>query len=145
MRKATVTIDSHFVEYGQLLERRAEQGLGRGMGHTVAAVRKTATRYRLQTILAKTHATRVKHTPKGLAAAVTMPDFRSIFFERGTNARRKTKLTKATVARRNTPSGQARQARVANAKGVRAVHMLQRAIRDSFADVIAEIEQAMRF
>lgn len=143
--KATVTIESHFAEYAQTLELRAEQGLGRGMAHTVAAVRHTATRYRLQSILEKTHATPVKHTVKGLAAAVTMPDFRSIFFEKGTNARRRAKVTNKTLARRATPSGQSRQARVANARGVKAVHMLSKAIRGSFADVVAEIEKAMRY
>jgi hypothetical protein len=145
MTRATVIIDSRFVEYGQLLEQRAELGLGRGMGHVIGRVRSATTTYHLQPILSKTHASRVKRTPKGLAAAVSIPDFRAIFFEKGTNRRRRAKVSAKTLARRDTPSGMARQARVANARGVKAVHMLQRALRAGWDDVQREIAEAIRF
>ena len=118
--------------------------MGRGMSRVVAASRATPTRYQIgPAILFKIRASRVKHVPKGLAAAIVAPDYRSIFFEKGTNARRRSKVTKETLRRRESASGQARQARVANAKGVRAVHFLSRGLRVGWAGFLAEIDRSL--
>lgn len=143
-RTATVLLDSNFPQFTRLLEDRLEHGMGRGMSRVVSASRSTPTKYRIgPAVLYKIRASSVKHTAKGLAAAVVAPDFRSIFFEKGTNARRRAKVSKQTLRRRESASGQARQARVANAKGVKGVHFLSRGLRLGWAGFLAEIDRAL--
>lgn len=136
MASAKVIVDKRFLEYERQMERGVQRAIGRAAAIGVAASRGAATGgYRVGEITGSTKVQPpvVRYRSRGRTGwllSIVASDWRSLFFELGTNKRRRRKLSPKTIARRNTASGQARQAKVANQRGVRALYFLNKGVRE---------------
>lgn len=127
-----VIVDDRFDAYQVQTRRSIERALGAAAAVGVAAARSKPSRYRIDQIKGSVKAgpagTHMKFRG-GLAVPITVGDWRGIFFELGTLLRRRKKLSRATIARRSSASGQARAGRVADGMGVRPQRFLSLGLR----------------
>jgi hypothetical protein len=145
-KRAIIEVEDNFIGFKLELEKQLEHAMGRGMSHIVAAARATPTRYHLDPIkhqIGVSPPKQGKGRKGGLVATVIVRDFRGLFFESGTLARRSKKLKKTTLARRQTPSGAARYEKVAGRQGVKAQHLLGRGLRLGWPGYQDEIRKAL--
>lgn len=111
-------------EYEAALDEAIQRGMAEGALVVQEIGRGAPTRYNIrEALIDKITAKAVKQDKRGPKmgywVALAVNDFRSWWFEAGTLAGRRRKLAASTVARRNSPSGQARLSK-AGATGVKA-------------------------
>jgi hypothetical protein len=90
MPRQTVTIDSKFREYERHLDRGIQRALGHTAAVTVAAAKAAGSTspYRIGGILSTIHGQPVQRFARGFVTYVGASDFRAVFFESGTYAKR---------------------------------------------------------
>lgn len=139
-----VIVDDRFDIYAAQARRATERALGRAAAVGVAAARSKPSRYRIDQIKGSVKAGPVGTNIKfrgGLAIPIYAGDWRAIFFELGTLRRRRKKLSRSTVARRQSASGRAKQQRVADAMGVRPQRFLSLGLRRAKEQLPLALEQ----
>lgn len=143
-----IEIRSNFRRYERELEDAQKRALKAGAQATATAAAAVSTGYRIQAIMSNTDVSNPQPSRRGFAVRVRWPDFRALWFEKGTLQRRRTKLKESTVKRRATASGQARLAHVGESEGVKAVRFMQKGLRAGkavfYSRLLAEVGRAGR-
>lgn len=98
-----------------------------------AAARETPTDYHIQDVLNSIIATPARPSRRGYAALVIVRDFKGIFFEKGTYAKRGRK--RSTRGRPSTVEGN---------RGIKPVRMLRKQMKPARALLEAQIRRAFR-
>lgn len=125
-RGTFVVVDDRFRSFGAHVDQSVTQALFTAANEGARAAREkrprkspvTGQRYQTEDIQSKTMPQTPKRTAKGTEVTLVNRDYRGVWFELGTLGRRRRKLTKATLARRESTSGQARLAKTAGNPGV---------------------------
>lgn len=131
MAHRNVIVDDRFGKYSADVDRQITTALLEA-AEIVAELARAApspSGYKIAGIQAKTFPRlAVYHTRRGLAVDIVNKDFRGLWFEKGTYSRHKGALKKATLARRQTPSGKRRAARWKGNGGVIAQKFMRRGL-----------------
>lgn len=126
-----VIIDhASFARYRNEVDRALQRAVGHTAQAAAAAARQTQTEYDIQSVLNSIIATPVKPSRRGYAALVLVRDFKGMFFEKGTYAKR----------------GAARSSRakaVEGNRGVKPVRMLRKQVRPAKVMLEAQIRRAL--
>jgi hypothetical protein len=119
-RGSFVVVDDRFHVFDRMVDKAVNQALFDAAhdGARVAHDKKPRGGYRTQGIQAKTVPTVPSRTAKGSKIELVDNDPRAVWFELGTLSRRRRKLSRATLTRRASVSGQARLAKTAGNPGV---------------------------
>lgn len=131
MARAKVYIDSRFREYAAGLEKGIDQALGRTASVVTASARSTSTPYRIGDVLSKIKPTSVEHTRRRSLITVVAPDPKSLWFERGTYAKR----------------GRARSSRAkqtVGSRGVKPVRFLRSAMKPAKLMLVENLKRSLR-
>lgn len=108
-------------EFAKEVNERVRVAVTEASEHGADVASDIAQRRRRTGRMAKINAVSTRGTPTGWEGGFKSEAFYSGFQSRGTNAARK-RVSAATLRRRQSASGQARQARVAGAAGVKPLH-----------------------
>lgn len=142
-QKTRVDVDWQGSTFTHSLETAITRGMARGAATVQNIGRGAPTVYNIRpSVIDRIIARAVKPgrgSRKGFFVTIVSPDFKSWWFEAGTNARRRRKVTKSTLARRATPSGQARQARVGSNQGVKAQRFMAYTLRVGWPRFLEEL------
>lgn len=113
-------VDDRFHTFDRMVDQAVSQALfsAANEGARTAQEKRPRANYRIEGIQAKTVANAPKRTAKGSEVQLVDTDHRAVWFELGTLSRRKRKVSRATLARRSSGSGQARFAKTAGNPGV---------------------------
>lgn len=93
MPSAKVTVDDRFKQLGAGYERAAQRALGRAAAATVSAAKAAPTQYNIEPVKSSIKATPVHRIRAGWRIFVYADDYRAVFYEAGTYARRRKKLS----------------------------------------------------
>jgi len=129
MPTARIHVDDNFRKLSAQYSRATEKALGRAAAVTVAVARSAPVEYQIQDVLSSIRVTPAHTTSKGKRIIVYAADFRAIFFEFGTYARRRRR-----IRGRRTPRAVAIAAQPGS--GVKPQRFLTRAVKPGQAALL---------
>lgn len=124
-RGSRVVLENRFAQHEAQMKRAFRQGLAAGAALAARRAESVPTTYRIEQIM-RTRPLPVLETPNGFQTGIEAPDFRSLFFEKGTRG-------KKGAAKRSHAQ------KVEGGRGVKPVRFLKKGLKETaplFPDLI---------
>jgi hypothetical protein len=122
MVRSRVDVTMRFGEITEAVNKLAKEAVSAGAQEGARVAASIASSRRRTGLMAQMEVLPVRGSPDGWEASFRSRAPYRIFQDLGTLQGRSTKLSAATLARRSSPSGQARQARAAGSPGIEPLH-----------------------
>lgn len=135
MSRATVHVEEHFKAYGDELAGGIRTGLKRSALALRADAPRQPTAYHIKKIMSNTSQSGVYRTGRGWEIKVYWDDFRALFFERGTYARKG--ATKSARVRANRRSAGLQS-------GVKPVRYIRKSLNHVFPRMVDYIDREIK-